>query len=119
MSRSGCRAPEQTDAEFGSRGTHTDVWGFAATVLHLASGQLPYKGLTPYQIMGAMMRQRPPAVIDALPSWLHQILQQCFSFDVAARPSVLQLLQASLAFPIWHTFFLCCTEACNICAVCN
>lgn len=91
------RAPEQTDAEFGTRGTHTDVWGFAATVLHLASGQLPYNGLSPYQIMGAMMRQRSPAITDALPPWLQQILLQCFSFDVAARPSMLQLLQASSA----------------------
>ena len=90
------RAPEQTDAEFGPRGTHTDVWGFASTVIHLATGQLPYSGLTPLQILGAMLRRRPPAVADTLPAWLQQNLQQCLSFDVAARPSLLQLLQVSL-----------------------
>ena len=89
------RAPEQTDAEFGSRGSHTDVWGFATTVLHLASGQLPYSGLTAMQILGAMLRRRPPAVSDTLPAWLQQSLRQCLSFDVAARPTVPQLLQAS------------------------
>ncbi|KAL3147471.1 hypothetical protein ABBQ38_014529 [Trebouxia sp. C0009 RCD-2024] len=90
-------APEQTDAEFGqfgSRGSHTDVWGFATTVLHLATGQLPYNGLTPMQIMGAMSRRRAPAVPETLQAWLQQVLQQCLSFDVSARPPVLQLLQA-------------------------
>ena len=90
------RAPEQTDAEFGPRGTHTDVWGFASTVIHLATGQLPYSGLTPLQILGAMLRRRPPAVATTLPAWLQQTLQQCLSFDAAARPSLLQLLQVSL-----------------------
>ena len=88
------RAPEQTDAEFGERGSHTDVWGFATTVLHLATGQLPYHGLTQMQILGAMARQRPPAVPDTLPAWLQRILTQCLTFDIAARPSVQQLLQA-------------------------
>lgn len=37
-----CSAPEQVDAKFGVRGPHTDIWGFAACVLHLATGQQPY-----------------------------------------------------------------------------
>ena len=92
------RAPEQTDAEFGRRGSHTDLWGFATTVLQLPTGQLPYSGFTPMQIMGAMSRRRPPAVPETLPAWLQRVLQQCLSFDVSARPPVLQLLQASPPF---------------------
>lgn len=88
-----CRAPEQADAEFGVRGPHSDVWGFAATMLHLTTGEQPYKGLTAVQLLTAMIKGRPPSVPDALPPWLQPLLQQCFSFDVTKRPPVLQLLQ--------------------------
>ena len=87
------RAPEQVDAEVGSRGTHTDVWGFATTMLHLATGQLPYAGLTQVQMVSAVLKQRPPAVPDTLPAWLGQILRQCLTFDIAQRPRVPQLLE--------------------------
>ena len=87
------RAPEQTDADFGSRGTHTDVWGFGTTVLHLASGQLPYHGLSAHQMLTAMIKQKPPAVPDSLPDWLQQLIKQCLTFDIHARPTVAQLLQ--------------------------
>ena len=101
------RAPEQTDEEeFGRRGSHTDAWGFAATVLHLVTGQVPYSSFTPMQIMGAMTKRRPPAVPDTLPPWLQNILRQCLSFDAAARPSVLQLLQVSVRFSSRHTLML-------------
>ncbi len=87
------RAPEQTDAEFGARGPHTDVWGFGTTLLHLATGQQPYKDLTLVQMVTAMTKARPPAVPHTLPAWLQHILQQSFSFDVSKRPRVQQLLQ--------------------------
>ena len=92
--RSICRAPEQTDPEFGSRGPYTDVWGFAACILHLATGQLPYAGLSQMQMVSAMLKSRAPEVPRNLPAWLRQALQQCLSFDTAARPSVAALYQA-------------------------
>ena len=90
------RAPEQTDSDFGSRGSHTDVWGFATTVLHLATGQLPYQGLTSHQMLTAMIKRRPPAVPATLPEWMRHLLESCLSFDIAGRPSVADLLQVSL-----------------------
>lgn len=82
------RAPEQADSAFGRRGPHTDVWGFAACVLHLATGQLPYAGLTPLQVLFAFSKRQPPNVPDTLPTWLGQSLQQCLSCNPIARPSV-------------------------------
>ncbi len=90
------RAPEQVDAEFGSRGPHTDVWDFATCLLHLATAQQPYKDLTMVQMVTAMTKGRPPAVPPTLPAWLQHLLTQCLSFDIPARPSVLQLLQVKL-----------------------
>ena len=82
------RAPEQTNYEYGPRGRYTDVWGFATTVLHLATGQLPYHGLTQNQLLTAMIERRPSTVPDSLPEWLQQLLKQCLQFDSAKRPSV-------------------------------
>ena len=65
-----CRAPEQVDADFGLRGTHTDVWGFATCTLHLATGQLPYLGLSEIQIVSAMLKRRLPSMPASLPTWL-------------------------------------------------
>ncbi len=79
--------------EGGLRGSHTDVWGFAATVLHLATGHLPYQGLTHWQIMSAVSQGRFPEVPSSLPGRLQKALNSCLSFDNAARPSVLQLYQ--------------------------
>lgn len=89
------RAPEQTDSDFGPRGSYTDVWGFATTILHLATGQLPYSGLSQFQIMTAMIKKRPPFVSESLPEGLQSLLKQCLNFDIAQRPSVAQLSQVS------------------------
>ena len=87
------RAPEQWDAEFGLRGSHTDVWGFGTCILHLATGQLPYQGLTQLQMVSAMYNRRIPDIPTSLVAWLRQALKDCLSFDTAARPSVAHLHQ--------------------------
>jgi len=87
------RAPEQVHSELGARGPHNDVWGFAACILHLATGQLPYAGLTMIQMGTAMSEGRTPNIPDTLPEWLQQIMRDCVKFDATARPSVVQLQQ--------------------------
>ncbi len=103
-----CRAPEQADAELGSKGPHSDVWGFAACMLHLATGQPPYHGLSQHQMLTAMIKKRQPEIPASLPAWMQQALQQCFSFDTAARPSVSYLHQVLLE--TWQTDDLLTTE---------
>ena len=103
-----CRAPEQADAEFGVRGPHTDMWGFAACVLHLATGQQPYHSLTHLQLVSAMFKRKAPEVPDSLPSWLRQALQQCLLFEPAARPSASQLQQVGSHAGNNLSFLCCC-----------
>lgn len=81
------------DKEFGLRGSHTDVWGFGTSMLHLATGHLPYEGLSAMQMVSAMSKRRMPEMPNSLPDWLQQALKQCLSFDSAARPSVSRLLE--------------------------
>ncbi len=91
------RAPEQVDDEFGLTGSHTDVWGFGTSMLHLATGHLPYEGLSPMQMASAMSKRRMPEILNSLPDWLQQALKQCLNFNSAARPSVSRLLEVDAA----------------------
>ena len=43
-----------------------------------------------------MVKRRSPEVPATVPSWMRQALQQCFSFDLAARPSVADLYQVQV-----------------------
>ena len=90
------RALKQADADRGPRGTHTDVWGFASCLLHLATGQLPYKGLSHNQTLSALLKSRAPEVPSSLPAWLQHALKQSLSFDAAARPTVAHLRQVGV-----------------------
>ena len=64
-------------------------------MLHLGTGEQPYMGLPPVQMLTAMIKGKPPSQPDTLPPWLQALLQQCFSFDVTKRPPVPQLLQVN------------------------
>ena len=114
-----CRAPEQVDADCGLRGTHTDVWGFATCILHLATGQLPYQGLTQMQMVSAMLKGRTPEVPNSLPDWLQQALRQALTFDTAARPSVALLHkvhQQLCRHPLFTSLGLqACSQSCIFC----
>lgn len=78
------------------------MWGFGTTLLHLATGQLPYSGLTLLQMTRAMDKRRPPAVPGTVPAWLQQLLKQCLTFDVAVRPTAPQLLQVTSSATVQH-----------------
>ena len=81
------------------------MWGFDATVLHLATAEQPYKDLTVVQMISAMVKAKPPSVPDRLPAWLQHLLKQCFSFDASKRPPVTQLLQVKAVACSWgHDF---------------
>ena len=101
------RAPEQADADFGIRGPHSDVWSYGATLLHLATGRIPYADLSQMQMLSAMSKRRPPGVPASLPAWMRHMLQQCFRFDTAARPSVADLhkVDTCLALTVFGSQF--------------
>lgn len=100
------RAPKQADADCGPRGIHTDVWGFASCVLHLATGQLPYKGLSHNQTLSALLKSRAPEVPSSLRAWLQHALKQSLSFDAAARPTVAHLRQVGVILVPSSTWLL-------------
>ena len=63
------------------------MWGFATFMLHFATGQLLYQGLTQRQLVSVMLRRRPPEVSSRLPEWLPCALGWIPTIDTAAWPS--------------------------------
>jgi serine/threonine protein kinase len=73
-------APEQleTGGHFGDIGSHTDVWGLAATLYYCLTGEAPYKGASLVNIYKALMTDDPKpvsAVNPGLPGWIVGVCQ--------------------------------------------
>jgi serine/threonine protein kinase len=87
-------APEQHDAK-ASIGRPADLWGWAATVVHMLAGEPPFADEPLHNIGGLVLRERQhpevPTAALALPG-LEQLLLDCFQHEAAARPTAQQAL---------------------------
>jgi serine/threonine protein kinase len=87
-------APEQFDPA-AHVGRPADVWGWAATLVHMLSGREPFAGVSVYSIGSLVIgsRQHPevPAGAGQVPG-LEQLLLDCFQFEAARRPTAQQAL---------------------------
>ena len=86
-------APEQLDrsGEFGVQGPCTDLWGIAATLYLLVSGETPYRGATMANIFKAVLTADPPRATTHradLPEWLDDLLATCLQRQADKRPSL-------------------------------
>ncbi len=88
-------APEQHEAR-AAMGRPADLWGWAATVVHMLAGEPPFADEPLHNIGGLVLRERRhPAVPTealALPG-LEQLLLDCFQREPGARPTAQQALQ--------------------------
>ncbi|KAJ9504708.1 hypothetical protein QJQ45_027792 [Haematococcus lacustris] len=76
----------------------SDVWSWAVVVWHMASGQLPFDGLTEEEVtqgvVGGQLRLVWPAGVSPA---LGQLVQQCLQPDPRQRPSAAFLVAALVA----------------------
>lgn len=88
-----CRAPEQFAP--GCRTTNkVDIWGFAATLLHMVTGSPPWQHDTLMQICTAVgVAKQAPPLPEGLPGPLQALMQTCFDADPARRPTAVFLLK--------------------------
>ena len=78
-----------------AEGMASDAWGLAASLVHAATGERPFAGLTPHEIADAVVdRRQGPHVPESLPARLRSLLAQCFAHDPAARPPLPQVAAA-------------------------
>ncbi len=79
-------APEQ--AKGGSVGPATDIYAVGIVLYELLSGQLPFFGTNPLQIMYQHLHDRPPSLASTginVPPQLEQVVQRALAKDPAQR----------------------------------
>lgn len=71
-----------------------DMWAWACTVIHMATGAPPFANLGQMQVCNVVgMQQRSPPVPTHLPVELQGLLQHCLQVDRSLRPTAKEALQ--------------------------
>ncbi len=55
----------------------SDVWAFGVTLYQMASGELPFKGTTPFAVSSAILRDQAPALPASVSSGLRRVIDRC------------------------------------------
>jgi serine/threonine protein kinase len=87
-------APEQFEP-MAAVGLPADMWGWAATLVHMLAGEPPFAGEPDHNISALVFRdqQHPevPFCASQVPG-LEQLLEDCFQFNPAQRPTAEEAL---------------------------
>jgi serine/threonine protein kinase len=70
-----------------------DIWAFAIVFVEMGTGQVPWVGKTPMQIMKLLDSQQKPTIPDNLSTEIRAMLAACFEHDPVSRPAAAQLIQ--------------------------
>ena len=96
-------SPEQVDSKFREVGPWTDVYGLAATLYHLLTGELPYKGNAIgifSRLMDLSTSSPDPRTEDPeLPDYLAEAIMAAMQKDASLRPQDMRSFIASIQPP--------------------
>lgn len=87
--------PEQLFGYRNKIGERVDVWSFAATFFHCLTGELPFAADNVVQqvlLIKSRDARRLSAILREIPSWLDDLVAQCFSREPEQRPSMSEVL---------------------------
>ena len=90
-------APEQAQGLPGSTGPATDVWGLGAVLYALLSGQPPFPGEQPLEVLTAVLTSQPAPPSRHRPGLdprLERLVLRCLTKDPAERPQLPELQRA-------------------------
>ena len=88
-------SPEALDVDDEEGFTEkSDVYALAMTLYEIVSGDFPWSGKTPAQILTQVLvkKQRPP-IPEGTPAWLGEIMVDCWAHDPKKRPTFAEVLQ--------------------------
>ena len=84
-------APPEQAVDMRTVTAKSDVYSFAATAVYALTGHAPYsEGTTSFWLQGIMPN------LDGVPESMYELLESCLAGDPEARPTVSEVLDASL-----------------------
>ena len=63
----------------------SDVWALGVVLHEMASGKLPFKGTTSFELASAIMHEIPAALPDRVPTWLQGCIRRCLAKEPGER----------------------------------
>ena len=85
-------APEQWDPdEFGGITYKADIWALGCVLVHCLTGEPPWEGRNPQQIMRQLFKKNRPDIPKDLPSGLDRCLKLCFAHVPEERPNTAEV----------------------------
>lgn len=63
----------------------SDLWALGVVLYEMATGQLPFKGETGFELTSAVLRDPPPPLPARLPAGLRGVIQRCLVKEPAQR----------------------------------
>jgi serine/threonine protein kinase len=73
-----------------------DIWALGVVLYEAASGQLPFKGRTAFEVSSAILHDLPPQLPSRIPTGLWAIIQRCLAKEPAQRYQQAAEVQAAL-----------------------
>ena len=74
----------------------SDIWALGVVLFEAASGQLPFRGATAFEISSAILHDLPPAMPSNVPPMLQIIILRCMAKEPAQRYQRAGEVQAAL-----------------------